>query len=791
MFKNYFKTAIRSLTKNKVHSFINIAGLSAGMAVAIMIGLWVWDELSFDHYHTNHKRIAQVMDNVNINNEITTSDAIAIPLANELRTKFAADFKYVAVMHPPFLHSVAVGDKKLSQTGVWAQPDLPEILTLRMLRGRRDVLNDPSAILIAHSLAVALFGNTDPINKTVKVDNMMAMRIAGVYEDLPQNTTFNNISMFLPWSKAVSFMGWVNDAQTQWDNRYWKLYVELNNNVDIDAVNKIIKNIALPHIKAHNEAVFLHAMDKWHLYSEFKNGAVSGGRISYLWMFGTIGLFVLLLACINFMNLSTARSEKRAREVGIRKAVGSLRRQLVAQFLSESLAMALIAAVLAMVLVYLVLPGFNSLTQKQIHFPAASALFWLAIACFAFFTGITAGCYPALYLSSFKPVKVLKGSFKAGRFASMPRKVLVVVQFTISAALITCTIIVYTQIQYAKNRPVGYTRQGLITVTMNTPELYDMPYNRFRDALIASGAAIDMAQSSIRTTETANTGTGYDWSGKRVGLVPQIADVGVTHDFGHTIGWHVIAGRDFSRSFVADSGSIILNKTAAQLTGFKNPIGKTITWLGKSHVITGVVDDMVMESPYKPVQATIFELRYDWVNAITIRIKPEMNMHTALAKLEKVFKQINPGGPFEYKFADDEYAAKFSDEKRLGNLAAVFTLLSVFICCLGLFGLASFMAEQRTKEIGVRKVLGASSFNLWRLMSSQFIALVTIALLIAIPVSYAVMNKWLLNYAYHTNISWWVFAVTAAGALLITLLTVSYQSIKAATMNPVKSLRSE
>jgi len=791
MLKNYFKTAIRNLTKNKVSSFINIAGLSVGMAVAILIGLWMWDELSFNHYHTNHKRIAQVMDNATINNEITTSDAIAIPLANELRTKFASDFKHVAIMHPSFLHSVAVGDKKLSQTGVWAQPDLPEMLTLKMLQGRRDALKDPSAVLITQSLAKALFANADPINKTVKVDNMMEMRVAGVFEDLPQNTAFNNTCMFLPWSKAISFMQWVNEAQTQWDNRYWKLYVELNDNVDINIVNAKIKNIALPHVRAHNEALFLHPMDKWHLYSEFKNGAISGGRITYVWMFGTIGLFVLLLACINFMNLSTARSEKRAKEVGIRKAVGSLRGQLVTQFLSESLVMTFIAAAIAVILTDVTLPAFNSLAQKQLHLPFTSPAFGFTVAGFAFLTGIIAGSYPAFYLSSFKPVKVLKGSFKAGSFASVPRKVLVVLQFTVSAVLITGTIVVYTQIKYAKNRPVGYTRQGLITVTMNTSELYSTPYNTLRNTLLMSGAVADVAQSSIRTTEQEDISTGFEWKGMRTGATPQMLMIAVTHDFGNTVNWHINAGRDFSRSFVADSGSFILNQAAAKLTGFKNPVGETIKWNGSNHIITGVVNNMVMESPYTPVRPTVFMLQYGWANAITIRLLPAMAAHEALGKIEAAFKKFNPGGAFEYKFVDDEYGAKFSDEERLGNLATVFALLSVFICCLGLFGLASFMAEQRTKEIGIRKVLGASVFNLWQLMSKEFVILVTVSLLIAAPVAYYTMYNWLQNYQYHTNINWWVFAATAAGALFITLCTVSYQSIKAALMNPVKSLKSE
>jgi len=490
------------------------------------------------------------------------------------------------------------------------------------------------------------------------------------------------------------------------------------------------------------------------------------------------------------MNLSTARSEKRAKEVGIRKAIGSARGQLIRQFMSESILVAFLSFLLTILLVSLAIPYFNHIADKEVAMPWASPMFWLITLVFTFFTGLVAGSYPALYLSSFKPIKVLKGTFRVGRLAALPRKILVVVQFTVSIVLIIGTIIVFRQIQFAQNRPVGYTREGLITVDMNTPDIYHH-YDILRNDLIQTGAVKDMAESNSAATQVWSNNSGFNWIGKAPGFDPTFGTIAVTADFGNTIGWKIIAGRDFSRNNPADTGAFILNESAVKLSGIKDPVGKTMTWLGKTHVITGVVKNMIMESPYKQMVATVFHMQPDWVNKITIRINPAIPMQDALKKIEPVFKQHNPGSPFSYKFVDEEYAKKFSDEQRVGELATIFSVLAIFISCLGLFGMASFMAEQRVKEIGVRKVLGASVFNLWRLLSKDFVGLVGISLIIASPVAYYFMHKWLQNYTYRASISWWTFVITAAGALLITILTVSYQSLKAAMVNPVKSLRSE
>jgi putative ABC transport system permease protein len=790
MIKNYLKIAWRNLIRSKVYSLINVLGLATGMAVALLIGLWIWDEVSFDHYFPQHDKIAQVMVTQTFNGKTETGNAIAVPLANELRSKHATDFKYVALTSWNFDHLLAVGDKKITQPGMWAEPDLTKILSLKMIKGRADVLHDPSSILINESVAHILFGNENALNKVIKIDNNFDVKVAGVYEDFPRNVTLNETKILLSWDKYTAIQPWVKEASNQWDNHSFQMFVEVNEQIDFDNLSPKIMRITKEHVKEGDERTVLHPMNKWRLYSDFKEGKITGGRIQFVWLFGIIGLFVLFLACINFMNLSTARSEKRAKEVGIRKTIGSARGQLIRQFLSESLLVTFLALIFSFILLSLALGFFNGLAEKQMIIPWNKPAFWMLTLGFTIFTGLISGSYPAFYLSGFEPIKVLKGSFRAGRFAAMPRKVLVVLQFTVSIALIIGTIIVFRQIQHAKDRPVGYSRDGLISVSMNTPDLFGK-YDALRTELIESGAVENMAESSSPSTGVWSNNIGFEWKGKAPNFKPLFGTVAVTHDFGRTIGWNVIQGRDFSRNFLTDSGGIMLNESALKLIGFQNPIGETITWNEKTRPVIGVVKDMVMESPYSPIKPTVFIMDYEWANIITIRIKPTMPMRAALAKIESIFKKFNPGSPFEYKFVDEEYAKKFSDEQRIGRLATFFAILAIFISCLGLFGLASFVAEQRTKEIGVRKVLGATVLNLWQMLSKDFVLLVIISCLIAIPTAWYFLHQWLQRYEYRTEISWWIFAAAVMGAMIITLLTVSFQAIKVAMANPVKSLRSE
>jgi ABC-type antimicrobial peptide transport system permease subunit len=663
-----------------------------------------------------------------------------------------------------------------------------------MLKGNINALSDPSSILINASLAKTLFGNTDPIGKMIRLDNKDNYKVEGVYEDFPHNTTLNDTKLLLPWKKYITTEKWLKEAATQWNNHSWQAFVQIADHIDINKETEKIKNVVMVHKNAATEGreqAYLWPMNKWRLFSDFKDGKPIKGRIQFIWLFSIIGVFVLMLACINFMNLSTARSEKRAKEVGIRKTVGSVRSQLIRQFLSESVLVAFISFVFSVIFVLLLMHLFNKLADKDISFPWSNIYFWLIALLFTFITGLISGSYPALYLSRFEPIKVLKGTFRVGRFASLPRKVLVVVQFTFSIALIIGTVIVFKQIQFAKNRPVNYRNEGLISIMMSTPDLYGH-YAAIRADLLATGVVDNMAESSCPTTGVWSNQIGFNWEGKDPNSLPSFGTIAVTEDFGKTIGWQIKEGRDFSKDFATDSLAMILNESAVKQVGMKRDIvGQIIQFNDKKYTVVGVVKDMIMESPYKPVTPTVFLYDPTWANVVTVAIKQGAPVKTALSKIETVFKKYNPGAPFDYTFNDEDYAKKFADEQRVGNLATFFTVLAIFISCLGLFGLASFVAEQRKKEIGVRKVLGASTYNLWQMLSKEFALLVIISCFISIPLAWYYLHNWLQQYEYRTTISFWVFIVSGTGALIITLITVSFQAIKAALANPVKSLRTE
>jgi putative ABC transport system permease protein len=796
MFKNYFKIALRNLSGNKFLSAVNIGGLAVGIAVAMLIGLWIWDELSYDKHNANYGKIAEVIRQTTTNGEVDNGYPSPIPLANELRSVYGSEFKHIVLSWWNREHILSFENNRFTRIGKFMEPEAPVLLSLKMLRGSRDGLKDPSSILIAASVAKTIFGNADPMNKVMRIDNKMNVKVTGVYDDIPDNSRFRNVTFIAPWELFVLSDDLIKEVKTNWGYDAAEIFVQLADNADLDIVSAKIKNIELEKVKnnkafaVYKPLVLLQPMSRWHLYAEWKNGVNTGGSIQFVWLFGIIGLFVLLLACINFMNLTTARSEKRAKEVGIRKAIGSLKKQLIAQFFSESFFVVALAFVLSLLLLWLILPFFNEVADKKISILWANPLFWVTGVGFILFTGLIAGSYPAFYLSSFQPVKVLKGTFKAGRFAALPRKILVVLQFTVSVVLIIGTIIVFQQIQFAKNRPVGYTRDGLIQLQMNTPEFYGHR-QALRNDLLKTGTVIEMAEASSPPTAIWSGRSGFDWKGKDPNLQAEFGSVAITQEYGKTIGWQFKEGRGFSAEFPTDSSSLIINEAAVKFTGLKKPVGETIKWDGENYKVIGVVKDMIMESPYEPVGQTVYSLKKEKLNFIIIKINPSVSVSEALGKIQAVFQRYIPSSPFDYKFVDENFDKKFAAEERIGKLASFFAILAIFISCLGLFGMASFMAEQRTKEIGVRKVLGASVFNLWKLLSKNFVMLVFISFFIAIPVSWYLMHNWLQNYEYRTSISLWVFIITGVIALSITLATVSYQAIKAAVTNPVKSLRTE
>jgi ABC-type antimicrobial peptide transport system permease subunit len=791
MFKNYLIIAWRNLSKNRTHSLINISGLAIGMTVALLIGLWIRDELSFDTYDQHYKRVAQVIQRQTVSGSTGTQRALPAPLGDELRKVYGDNFKRVAMESWSWSHILSTGDKNLLQGGVYFEEQGPELFGLTMVAGSKEALSDPSSLLLSKSLARALFGDADPLGKTVKMDDTASYKVAGIYNDLPKNSTFaqRDIHFIAPWKRYLS----KGDLANWFDNSY-QVFVELADGVDMATASAKIIDAKKKHVGddgvRFKPQLFLHPMSKWHLYAEFKNGVVVGGQIQYVWLIGIIGVFVLLLACINFMNLSTARSEKRAKEVGIRKTVGSLRGQLIGQFFCESVVVALFAFAFSLVLAGLLLPAFNEVSGKRVGMPWDRVEFWAAGLAFSLLTGIIAGSYPALYLSSFRPIAVLKGSFKAGRYAAVPRRVLVVLQFSVSVILIVGTVVVFRQIQYAKDRPIGYSREGLVNLRMVTDDIPNH-FDAIQDELIKSGLVASISQSSSPATNVNHNAFGLKWKGKDPAMSDDIANFNVTAGYGQTMEWKIVQGRDFSPLLATDSSAIILNETAVKYMNFTQPIGEVIDMYGMKFQVIGVIRDIVADNPFEPVKQAIYHLKGNRNQYLNIRIAQAVSVHEAMKKIEAVCKQYAPSLPLDYKFIDEEYDKKFSSEERIGKLAGVFAVLAVFISCLGLFGMASFMAEQRVKEIGVRKILGASVLDLWALLSRDFLGLVSIALVIALPLSGYFMGRWLEQYPYRTTIAWWIFAGAGAGALAITLLTVSYQSVRTALMNPVNSLRSE
>jgi len=788
MFKSYFKIGWRNLLKNKGYSFINIGGLALGMVVTILIGLWIHDELTFDQYHSNYDRLVQVMEHHTTGDVKKTGVAIAMPLENELRNKYGSDFSHISLFSWVNGHIISFNNQKVSKNGNYVQSEFPEMVSLKMIQGNYSAFRDPASIFLSESTALALFGSTDVLNRVIQIDNKQEAKVAGVYEDLPYNTTLHNLEFFASWDLYMA-AEWPEGPSTDWNDNFLMLYAQLAPNAVLTEVSEKIKNAKVDHLadKSMKPEIFLNPMRNWYLRSQWNNGVNTGGRIQMVWMVGTIGAFVLLLACINFMNLSTARSENRSREVGIRMAIGSVRSQLISQFLSESFLVVLLSFVVAILCASLLISSFNTLTGKHIAIAWTNPYFWSIGIALVLLTSFVAGSYPALYLSSLRPIKVLRGTFKLGRFATLPRKILVVFQFTISVLLAIGTIVVYQQVQFSKNRAIGYDQSGLITIQMKSPDFHGK-LEVLQNMLKSAGAIEEMAQASSPVTGIWNNSNTFQWQGKDPALNENFATIMITPDYGKTVGWTITEGRDM---LATDTSSMLLNEAAVKYIGVEDPIGMQIDWGRHKFHVVGVVKNLIADSPYDPIRPGVYMVRESRSEWMLLKLNPAKSPHESMAIVESTFKQVIPSAPFDYKFVDDEYARKFNAENRMGKLALVFTVLAIAISCLGLFGLASFVAGQKVKEIGIRKVMGASVASLWQLLSKDFVVLVVISCMIAIPLSVYIMSGWLEKYQYRTELSWHIFAVAGIGSLIITLLTVSFQSIKAAMANPIKSLRSE
>ncbi|PWV50817.1 ABC transporter permease [Chitinophaga sp. S165] len=789
MLKTYFKIAWRNLWINKGLSFINIFGLATGMAFTMLIGLWIKYEMSFDSFHKNGDRIALIQKNILFNNNKSTQEATQLPLYDELKNNYP-EVKGATRMSWNESHSLVVGNSKFNKNGRYVDPDFLGMFSFPLLKGNiATVLTDPNSIVLTESLASTLFGREDPIGKTIKLDNQHIVLVTGVVQNAPKNSTID-FDFLAPYQFLINESEWIRGNKTNWNNNFLMNLVELQPGVSMADFSKKIGPLSIQKDnRLKNQTLFLHPLSKWHLYNDYKNWINVGGKIDYVRLFGIIGIFVLLIACINFMNLSTARAEKRAKEIGIRKSVGSLRMQLVTQFLTESMLTTFLAFVLSIGIIRLLLPCLRDLGFENVRFEFSNAFLWAFVFLVCILTGLIAGSYPALYLSSFLPVRTLKGVFRQGKGAATFRKVLVVSQFTISIVLIISTIIVFQQINHAKSRSLGYNPNNLISV--NCSDDLTKNYTVLKQELLNSGYFESVTKAVTSMTNISNTWSDFSWSGKDANADIALDAIMADWDFEKTVGLKFKAGRPFSIDYKTDSNAVILNAAALKLIGYKDPIGKTMKSGGRVVTIVGIVEDVVISDPFKPVYPLAILFNGNQANNIFLRLKSTSDLKTSLSAIQPIFDKHNPSFPFEYSFVDEEFGKKFTMENQVGKLASILAGLAIFISCLGLFGLALFMAERRTKEIGIRKVLGASVANIWTLLSREFVWLVLLGSFIASPLAFWLMKSWLQKYEYRVDINWWVFAGAGMLAVVIALLTVSSQAIKAGVANPVKSLRSE
>lgn len=789
MIRNYIKIAWRNILNNKVYSAMNIVGLGAGMAVALLIALWVNYQYSFDKFLPGYEHAYQVKRNFNSNGDTLTFNSTSLKLAAVLRSQ-VPELAQIAESDFGSSHGLMVGAKKLLLNGQQVGSGFMEIFKFRVIKGTAsNALTDPLSIVLTESVAKALFGDEDPINKVVRVDNKDNLKVTAVIQNLPANSSFQ-FKYLLPFSYLVQVQNIQSQYGGSFGNNGYQLFAALKpgaSYIKVTAKIKDIEKTQTDNINAMSSNVIMQPIADWHLYGSYKNGKAVDGFIEYVRIFGIVGILVLLIACINFVNLSTARSEKRAREVGVRKAIGSGRKDLIFQFLTESVVLTFLSFVLGMSLVYCCLPVFNALSGTAISIPFASSWFWLAVFCGILLTSVIAGGRPAFYLSSFNPVKVLKGTFRAPKSAAFSRRVLVVAQFSCSIMLIISTVTIYQQVEYARNRPTGYNINRVVTSGMND-NLYSN-YEALKHELSESGIVSSIAIASSPATDIYSHMDLDYWQGKRPSETVEMGRISVTPDYFKTLGMKLVSGRTFMEGAKADSSALVLNEAAIKRLRLVNPLGQTIVKNGIKYRVIGIVKDALMSSPYAAAEPTLFQLGGG--DNLLYKISSNVPSHVAINKLTGIFNKFSPAYPYDYRFVDNVYNTKFSEEEMAGKLSGIFAIFAIFISSLGLFGLAAFVAEQRTKEIGVRKVLGATVTQVWMLLSKDFVVLVVISCIIASPVALYFLQKWLMKYDYRITIGPGVFVISAAAAVIITLLTISAQAINAALANPVKSLKNE
>jgi len=788
MIKNYFRIAWRNLVRNKAFTTINILGLALGLACSLLIMLWVQDERSVDGFHVHGKQLYQVYGRWKYDGKVEANYYTQGLLADELK-RVIPEVEYASSLERSWGRTFQTGNTINKMNGGSAGEDFFKMFSYPLLQGTpKSALNTPGGIAISRKMAELFFGSAEQaIGKPIRYENKLDLTVSAVFENLPANSS-HQFDFLRTWIDYVKENPWVNN----WSNTSPVTLVQLRTNAKLTKVQTAIKDFVYRYQRrdpATINELDLQPFPETYLHSNFKDGRIEGGRIEYVHLFSIVAVFILLIACINFMNLATARSAKRAKEVGVRKVVGAYRSSLILQFTGEALMITAFAIVLAVVMAAVLLPAFNQLTGKQLAFPLLQPMFWGVLAGLMLVTGLVAGSYPALFLSSLQPVRVLKGGLKFSRGASFFRKGLVVFQFALSIILITGMIVIYRQIDYTQTTNLGYNRENLIYVPIEG-DLVNK-YELFKEEALNMRGVLSISRMKESPTVINHHIGDAAWEGKDPAQTVFFADAVVGYDFVKTMGLQIKEGRDFSKAYGTDSTSYLINETALKATGYTDPIGRTMVWGNRRGQIIGVLKDFHINSMYKEIEPLIIRLdeQQTWGN-ILVRVRAGKTPEV-LAGLEKLCKTLNPQFPFSYQFSDQEYARLYESERVVSKLSNIFAGLAIFISCLGLFGLAAFSAEQRTREIGVRKVMGATVSNIFTMLSASFLKPVAIAMFLAFPVAWYVMNNWLQHFAYKIGLEWWMFAAAGLLAIVIAMLTVSYQSVKTALMNPVKSLRIE
>ncbi|WP_299767242.1 ABC transporter permease [uncultured Dokdonia sp.] len=784
MFKNYFKIAIRSLLKHKGYSFLNIFGLAVGITCASLIFLWVEDELSFNTNFDKQDQVFYVPTNQQYEGEWRTFYSTPGPLAQDMKNEIPGIIRATRSSLQESLFTV--GDNAIIRRGRYVDPDFLEIFSLNFIEGdRSNAFNNPEAIVLTQEVAEQLFGKEEKaLGKIVRINDKDNYSVTGVIENLPKNITFT-FDWVAPFERYQEGEDWMS----YYGNNFSDTFVELSPEVDFATVDAKVRQLVQQKDENSNTYAFLHSIKDWHLRSKFEGGKIIGGRISYIRLFIIIAFVILLIACINFMNLSTARSERRANEVGVRKAMGSSRGKLIAQFISEAVILSFIATLVSLILLAILLPQFNQIIDKNLTLGLSQPFHIISLIGVAITCGLLAGLYPAFYLSSFKPVEVLKGLKITENSAVFIRKGLVVGQFTISIVFIITTILVYQQIQHAKSRELGLDKDQLLSMPID----YDFipNFDLVQQELIRTGSVENATLCNSQLLSGGNNGSGYRWKGGTDTEDVLISSRNVTESFFDTTGMEIIEGRGFSTNVKADSSNVMISESLAKMMGDTDPIGNIITRGENEMTVIGVVKDYVYGNMYEASDPVLFMHFPSYARHMFIKTKEGVPLDKAISDIETIMKKHNPAYPFEYTFIDEAFDAKFKNEQLIGELSQIFAILAIFISCLGLFGLATYTAEKRRKEIGVRKVLGASITAIVKLLSKDFLKLVLISIVIAIPIAWYYIQDWLQDYSYRIDINWWVFIIAGLLAIMIAMFTVSFQAIRAAIANPAKSLKTE